>query len=95
MYYKRFLLVFLFFATALRGSGQYWLHNEHHPDEEQEYMTGYQWNYWPHGFFMNGKFVKNSIGLPMDYLKGEDTSYPLTITQIGSKGNTLINKFGV
>lgn len=39
---------------------------------------------------MNGKFVKNSIGLPMDYLKGEDASYPLTITQIGSKDDTLI-----
>lgn len=26
----------------------------------------------------------------MDYLKGEDASYPLTITQIGSNNDTLI-----
>lgn len=90
MDYKRFLLVFLFFATVLQSSGQYWLHNEHHPDEEQEYMTDYQWNYWPRGFLLDGRFVKNSIGLPMDYLKGEDASYPLTITQIGSNNDTLI-----
>lgn len=87
---KRLFLVFLVFATAVRGSGQYWLHNEHHPEEEQEYMTDYQWNYWPHGFMMDGRFVKNSIGLPMSILKGEDAVYPLTITHIGTEDDTLL-----
>lgn len=63
----------------------------HPPVENLEYMTDYQWNNWSHGFMLNGKFVKNLIGLDLGvFKKYEEIKYPFTITRIGPANDSLV-----
>lgn len=87
---KKIIFLLLLIVMPVRVMAQDDIYGRNDPNEEQEYMTDYQWNYWPHGFLVWGRFVKNYIGLPMNILKGEDVVYPLTITRIGSEDDTLL-----
>lgn len=44
----------------------------HPPGEDLEYMTDYQWNNWTRGFTVDGVFVKNLIGLPLNIVRKKE-----------------------
>ena len=62
----------------------------HPPGEDLEYMTDYQWNNWTRGFTVDGVFVKNLIGLPLNIVRKKEINYPFTITKIGPEKDTMV-----
>lgn len=61
------MMLLMQMAAAECARAQYAMPRD--PNEQLDYMTDYQWNRWNHGFVLNGKFIKNSIGIDLRYVR--------------------------